>query len=444
MKRRKHCAAAVFVLFILLGLSPLGAAQEHLNRTDNREILKNIRISSLRYINEGQTSKKALNKVLQWDFEKVFPTEYDLNAYLQQKRQQLINKKIFQSVLTEYRKISGSKPTTGITEVEVTLSLKEGWNILPYPIYKYDNNLGSVIGLDLDYKNVGGSLTDFYFSGYYSIRKSEFTFDWFKVRTGPFLLDVRFNQLWETIRTADSTGRTNLEYSYIQSLIQLSLDVPLMSRLSYKVRPILRWPYAYDFIMNHTEHSRDYYMNQGLVPAYNHILKWNKVDWIGSLRRGSSASLENQVEYDQIKRQFNTWIEGIIKVFIYFPYINYNTRLSAFWYYNDFKRNAGDRLRGILDYKMSGTMGFFWNQNFPFNVVSIPKWGELQLSPFVDMGFILSGNTPLAWKNMKYTAGVSLIVFPAALPSFSFNLDLGINLQNPAETEFRMSSLLYF
>ena len=110
---------------------------------------------------------------------------------------------MFRSVLTEYEAVGKDGD---IHLIRVTMNLKEAWTIIPIPYYKYDNNLGVVMGLALDYRNVGGSLTDFQLSSYYSHVKSEVTLDWFHVRTGPFLLDFRYNQLWETVKTADDDG----------------------------------------------------------------------------------------------------------------------------------------------------------------------------------------------------------------------------------------------
>ena len=403
--------------------------------------LKNIRIAEVVYNSDGNTSTKALSKTLKWDFEKVFSTSYGLNDYLQTQRQILINKKVYRSVLTDYTVLDKEGD---VNLIRVTMNLKEAWTIIPIPYYKYDNNLGAVMGLALDYKNVGGSLTDFLMSSYYSNVKSEVILDWNSVRTGPFLLDFRYNQLWETVKTADDDGNVDLEYSYIQSSIRVSMNIPIAHEISYIARPILRWPYSYSFSVNETEKSNSSYMYEGMVPAYNHIIEWDNVDWIGSLRRGFGASIENQLEYDQVAGDFITWTDAIFRAYIYTPYISYNTRVSGFLYYNDFQRNAAERLRGVLDYKLSGTRGFFWNQNAPFNILSLPKIGDIQLSPFFDMGFVLDEGKEYDANKMKYTAGCSLILFPAILPSFSFSADLGVNLQNPEEVEIRLSTLLYY
>ncbi|MBF9015552.1 MULTISPECIES: hypothetical protein [unclassified Oceanispirochaeta] len=403
--------------------------------------VNNFRIEKVIYESDGNTSSNALEKVLIWDYEHVFKSTYELNAYIQKQKNILVNKKIYKSVLTSYKNIYEDN---FLTTVEITVSLVESWTLLPLPIYKYDDNLGMIMGLNMDYKNVGGSLTDFTTIFYYSEVKSEITSDWMNVRAGPYLMDFRFNQLWETVKAADDDGDTNLIYDYIQSTLRVSMKFPITEHLSYYTRPILRWPYNYEFEYNDTGHDDDYFSSSGLIPAYNHMVEWDDVNWIGNLRQGLDASIENQIEYDVNDNKINLWIDGMFKSYIYTPFFNYSSRISSFYYYNDFKRNAGDRLRGILDYKLSGHIGAFWNQSFPINIVTIKKVTALQLVPFVDMGFVISTGENLRSEDIQYTSGLSLILFPVFLPSFSLSFDYGINLRDFSERELRIDSILYF
>ncbi|MDA3956361.1 hypothetical protein [Oceanispirochaeta sp.] len=402
---------------------------------------KLIRIDHVVYNIDGNTRVNALVKDLNWEYGRVFSSVYQLDSYLQKQRQTLINKKVFQTVLTSYHIIKSEEL---IMDVEVTVTLEDSWTFLPIPVYTFDDNLGLVMGLGLDYKNVAGTLTNFKLTSYYSDLKSEIIADWTKLRAGSLFLDLRFNQLWETIKTADSNGNVDLEYSYIQTEFRISINFPIIPSLQYSARPILRWPYAYNFIYNSTDFENSQFTLTGTVPAYNHFLQWDSVNWIGSLRQGINASIENQIEYDYQKGRFVSWVDSKFKTYLYTPVISYNARISSFYYYNDFKRNAGDRLRGILDYKLDGDRGLYLNQSFPFNAVSIEKIGDLQISPFIDMGFVKRRNEQLVKNDIQYTAGIAIILFPAILSSFSLTMDAGINLREPGETEIGINSLLYF
>lgn len=420
------------MILLLLPLLFTGAAEPEVD---------NFRIESVVYESDGNTSRNALEKTLLWDYQRVFKSVYELEAYIQKQKNILVNKKIYKSVLFSYEE---RYKDSFLTTVEVHVSLKESWTLLPLPIYKYDDNLGMVLGLNIDYKNVGGTLSDFTTNAYYSEVKSEITSDWMNIRAGRYLLDFRFNQLWETVKAADEDGDTNLIYDYIQSTLRVSTKIPITDKLGYFARPVLRWPYNYNFRLNETEQEDDFYSSSGIIPAYNHMLQWDGVNWIGNLRQGLDASIENQIEYDFDDREFILWVDGIFKSYIYTPFFNYSSRISSFYYYNDFKRNAADRLRGVLDYKLSGNIGAFWNQSLPIKVLTIPKITELQLVPFGDMGFVIAEGESLRGEDIQFTAGLSLIVFPLFLPSFSLSFDYGVNLRDFEERELRIDSILYF
>jgi hypothetical protein len=425
--------SAFIILLYLLIQNMYCFAEESSNRS--------FRIAQVKYSIVGKTKISALEKDLSWDLDRVFSSVYQLDAYLQKQRQQLINKKVFKSVLTNYHVVNSEG---SILDVEVIVDLEDSWTMIPLPIYTYDNNLGLIMGLGMDYKNVGGTLSDLDFSSYYSDTKSEITGNWTDFRIGSHLYDFRFNQLWETVKSTDSNGNIDLEYSYIQSEIRMSIEIPIIPWLNYSARPILRWPYSYSFMTNTTGESNSSFSSSGLNPAYNHIIEWDRVNWIGSLRQGINASIENELEYSTQNNQLILWLDGHFKTYIYTPIISYNLRVSSFYYYNDFKINAADRLRGVLDYKLSGEYGFFLNQNFPFNVVSMEKIGDLQLSPFIDIGYVGELAQEFTKEDIQYTTGLSIIVFPALLPSISLNIDTGINLQDTSETEISISSTLYF
>ncbi|MDC7234751.1 MAG: hypothetical protein PQJ58_16075 [Spirochaetales bacterium] len=400
-----------------------------------------FRIERVHYSTDGSTRENALEKSLSWDYERVFNNRYELEAYIQSKKNFLINKKIYKLVHISYEK---TYEDSYFVSVQIQVKLEESWTILPLPIYKYDDNLGLVMGMGLDYKNVLGSLSDFKTSYYYSQVKSEYRADWENVRAGPFLMDFKFNQLWETVKSADSSGNTNLIYDYMESVLRVSLMFPLTDKFSYYTRPIIQLPYGYDFLMNDTGNENSFYSRSGVIPAYNHLLEWDGINWIGNLRQGLEASIENQIDFDIDAGKMVLWVDGMFKSHIYTPYFNYSSRVSSFYYYNDIKLNAADRLRGVLDFKLSGNTGVFWNQSFPINVVEIKKAGQLQLVPFADMGFVLEEGQKLSSRDIQYTSGLSLVVFPSFLPSFSLSIDYGINLRDFSERELRIDSQLYF
>jgi len=400
-----------------------------------------ITIKEVIYRIDGNTREDALNQVLDWDVDRVFPGRRELDAYLHDQRQILIKRKIFNSVRSE---VTMTVNGNGREEAVVTVILEDSWKIYPKPIYKYDSNLGMITGLGTDYYNFLGTMTNVNIMGYYSPRKSEIELSMEGIRISFMELDFLINQLWDETRYADESGEINLEYSYIQTLAQVSVLFPITRNLDYRFSPTLYWPYAYSFHINDTGSENHSYMKSGTNPALYHMFIFDSVNWIGNLRQGLTASIENGLEYTPGNDRFVTWLDGIFTSFLYTPVINYDSRVSVFWYYNDVRDNSGDRLRGILDYKLSGDWGFYWNQNFVFPVLKLPKITDVHLSPFMDMGFVGNRGGHGSRKDIQYTAGVGLNIFPAPLPNLQLSLDFGINLKDFSETELLINSVLYF
>ena len=63
--------------------------------TADSQALKNLRIAEIQYNTDGLTSPNALDGSLNWDFDRIFSTAYELNDYLQQKRQFLSIRRCF-------------------------------------------------------------------------------------------------------------------------------------------------------------------------------------------------------------------------------------------------------------------------------------------------------------------------------------------------------------
>jgi len=402
---------------------------------------KILKIQNVEYAIKGRTSEKALNEELKWDFGLFFSSPYELDSYLQQKRQQLINKKVFKSVLTSYEI---NKVEELIVSVDVHVTIEDSWTLLPLPYYNYDDNLGFVLGFNFEYKNLNGTLTNLLIKSFYSDIKSLISTQWTDFRIGNYLFDVHYDQLWETIQTADKSGEINLKYSYRQSMMSVSMKLHILDELQYTVRPTVRLPYSYTFYSNRTDEKNEYFESASFIPGYNHMIEWNSVNWIGSFRQGINASIENQIEYEHLKTQMIYWVDGIFKSYIYTPFVSINTRVSAFYYHNEFRKYAGDRIRGILDYKLNGERGYFINQNFPFELFSIKEAGVMQMSPFFDLGAVYGESQNQGLDGLQYTAGCSFIFFPAFLSSFSVNVNIGVNLRDTSEKEIGFSSHLYF
>ncbi|OQY33778.1 MAG: hypothetical protein B6241_06920 [Spirochaetaceae bacterium 4572_59] len=393
------------------------------------------------YFVEGNVRESALNSVLNWKYHHIFHDKWEMESYLRDQKQILINKKIFKSVTSEYKIISSDR---GYNELEIIFKLKEAWNIYPIPVYTYDSNFGMITGLGITYNNFAGTLSDLKLNSYYSPGKSEITSTLKGVRVGSFDLNFTLSHFWETVKSIDTHNDINLEYSYAKAQFDISFLFHVINKMDYIFTPSLSLPYSYNVDINDTHEADSYYREEGLIPSLSHMFLFDKVNWIGNLRQGFSVSIENGLDYLAGEKGYMVWVDCILTSFIYTSVLNYSSRASYFHYTNGYKVNSGDRLRGILDYKLTGTNGFFWNQNFVIPVVTIPSVVDLHITPFVDLGLVGDRNSIFKRDDMFYTAGVSLSVFPAPLPNMQISMDFGVNLKDRTETEVLISSVLFF
>ncbi len=404
-------------------------------------VSRKFKIQEVSYLIKGNVRESSLNSLLDWDSHNIFNNKQELDQYLISQRQILVNKKIFKSVFLDFEILENNR---NYDSIKILVYLEEAWNIYPVPIYTYDSNLGMVTGLKLNYYNFAGTITDLTVSGYYSPFKSEVSTTLEGVRIGSFDLDIGISQLWETVKAVDEQGEINLEYSYTKSLFDTSIKFHILKNLDYIITPKIYYPFQYVFSTNETGQDEDLFIETGLIPAFSHSILYDHVNWVGNLRQGFNINIENGINYQPSNNDYIIWNDAIITTFLYTPVLNYSSRVSGFYYFRGYRENSGDRLRGILDYKLTGTKGFFWNQNFVIPVVKIPSIMDIHISPFLDMGYLGDENSIFLRDDLLYTAGVSLTLFPQPLPNIQINMDYGINLDDTSETEVLISSVLYF
>ena len=100
--------------------------------------------------------------------------------------------------------------------------------------------------------------------------------------------------------------------------------------------------------------------------------------------------------------------------------------MGGFFAIEGIRENAGDRLRGVVDYQTWGNWGVFASAQFNFRVTPSGGFLEVQLRPFVDAGYVVAddawGSGPDAW---EYCVGSTAIFFMRPLPSMVLNVEAG-------------------
>ena len=116
----------------------------------------------------GKTDPAELSRIV-GSTGSVFDSIDELEEFLDEKKQDLINLRLFSDVVYHYT--VSNNVSKGIYAVEVSFMIwdAKSFFIIPYP--KYDSNYGFKLGVKMYNKNLGGKLTNFY--GYFGFSQQE-------------------------------------------------------------------------------------------------------------------------------------------------------------------------------------------------------------------------------------------------------------------------------
>ncbi len=144
-----------FYLVFLLLVAP-AYAQDMVPGTsipNNKPVF--FKIDSVKYEINGWTDPKALERYLDWDYERLFNTQADLDAYIEDKKRLLANNRIFQETSLTY---SWIVEEDGGGFVVIAVQARDTWNILALPIPKYTDNEGLNLSLRIRDNNFLGTM----------------------------------------------------------------------------------------------------------------------------------------------------------------------------------------------------------------------------------------------------------------------------------------------
>ncbi len=158
MNTRRHLVFLFFIVVISFQLYSVEVTQI----SKGSEF--SYQISSFTFTIDGSTKENVLRKSLFSDNEKnSFKSEEDMQAYLNHKKQTLINMRFFSEVSYTYTIESLFE---GIYSYEVEFFIKDASTFLVLPYPKYDNDtMGLLLGIKMFEKNLFGTLADLEFVG---------------------------------------------------------------------------------------------------------------------------------------------------------------------------------------------------------------------------------------------------------------------------------------
>ena len=398
----------------------------------------------------GRTKPFALMSCGEFAYGERIVGEENLERYLAQKRQLLLNQLVLQDAKIEHT-VGGSEED-GALPVTLFVYVEDTWNLVIFPQPKYDSNDGFSIIL---------KARDYNFLGTMGAVKLDLGYDQKDNKQNVnFAIDssIPFNAMglnWNFIFN-HSLGYTYNEPFYYQTLTGLSLELPYqLTKLTLGFNQYLT------VNEKNTDEDKDIYglgerfygpygstelyanlkipfgievgdygevsytpglsgrinypyggMDESRKPlvTLSHSIGFGRVDWNGNYRKGLQASISNSYGwyFDRVDAPLKISVEGNASVYRqFFKFLGLSARFNyrQWWHWSDMEShfipyyNAGDFIRGVLNTDIRAHQIFTFNLDIPVRIFRFwpsdwfnnPKFRfynfEMHLSPFTDMAF---------------------------------------------------------
>ncbi len=370
---------------------------------------------------DGKTRRNALLKELMIQEGREYESLAILKKQINARVRDLRRRRIFKEFKLE---MNADDPEA----IEIFISLTDSFTLVPRPMIKYSSDRGLTLGLKVNYYNAFGTLTDQMFQGYWSPNEILFELETQKIILGPLHLDVALEQFDGTTRYGDPVGDTVVEYRNSRTQLSATLDIPLSAGhpWSYKLTPLVSWLYDYRFDFNDTGYLDTLFINNGFAPGLDHGLVTDQVNWIGNFRHGFYFDFMNKNLWYTETGNSDIFLESDLKAYLPLTsWFEISGRLGGFYAIDGIRKNAGDRLRGVVDYMTHGQFGTYFTFQANFELFHIPNLFSLHLRPFTDIGYVYSPlweHGPDSW---EYCLGATAIIYIDAMPSLNLNIDWG-------------------
>lgn len=439
-----------------------------------------FRIAAVEYLIEGETKEFFLAAKAGIDVGHSFKNRSDLENYLADKRQVLLNERVLETVAIEY---TLGIPEAGFTPVNVSVLVKDSMNIIALPYFLYDSNSGIVLSARGRHYNFLGSMQtlvlNFDFKQNLQGRNSYGGYTNFEIPfvVNDFLLGLGFSG---DLRVYDDGAPPTASTSVSLSATYKEFGFPIWASLSQGLTTnpdgvfadadpyLLRTTFSAGARLTIQDEVSDLGPltwspsaalsgswridapvradRQGLNLALSQSVNVGRVDWVANMKRGLSFSVSNSnyfnflyqgwaVDFDAQASFFATW-KGLIAM---------KSRVQAFDRAIGGNRIAiGSPLRGVRDARVDGYAGVFVNLDFPVKLFDFPthlligkNWFdfELQATPFIDYGYVLPSIDAAPTKDDSWlTGGIEFYVYPLRMRSFIVRIGLGFDLVNAMKT----------
>ncbi|MCR4821266.1 MAG: hypothetical protein K5873_00145 [Treponema sp.] len=364
-------------------------------------------ISEINYSLE-KTRERDLRRTVPVDTEKIFQSKEELDSFLKDLKQRLINTRAFQTI--EISEFNDSQPQESTSaeihetsalqnpsvsddktiKISLTIDAKDSKHLMIMPYPKYDSNDGLIFKIKLKDVNFIGSMNTLNAGLYAGIKEDtssgdqNFTcgleFDYsYPFQAGPFnsswnnnfILNytsgVRELEFWSgsgltfelpyrrfsLVLDVSQHANRDLEYEEFDDVTyfssQASFSIPV------KILDIKNWGFLFWTPSTKLKYNYDYngiHINNddlaGPVLSAEETLSTSRINWYGNFRHGLSLKIGHSYGYDFQQNEWDPRFFGELQVFKAFKYGGINSRFT-FLLTDSNREKFGKLIRGVRD-----------------------------------------------------------------------------------------------
>lgn len=387
-----------------------------------------VTISKINTNITGNTRRPALLRELQIEEGREYQSLEFLTDVVDLRVEQLLRRRLFKEFSL---KMDSDDPNN----IVISIVLVDSFTIVPRPMVKYSSSQGLTLGLKVEYFSAFGTLSDHMVQGYWSPTEVLFEYNVEKIAVGPFHLGTNFQQFSGDTRYGTPEGGDPIaKYRTTSSTVNFTLVAPLglTSPWNIEITPILSWIYNQEVGYNYSEYPDSIFRKYGFSPGFDVMIESDQTTWVGNFRKGFYFDImTTNLWYTDTGASDNfldTNLEGFLPVTSWF---GLSGRIAGFYSLHGIRDNAGDRLRGVLDYMTYGQYGAYLTFQTDFKLFTTRKVGgiSMHLGPFADIGYVYSRAWDTGPESWEYCAGITAIFYLGIMPSLNLDINWGYDFK---------------
>ncbi|MFP4211715.1 MAG: hypothetical protein ACLFR8_10765, partial [Alkalispirochaeta sp.] len=375
--------------------------------------------------------------------------------------------------------LDASPDRTAERDVIVNVYVKDTWNFIVLPYFKYNSNTGlllsirtrdynffgttQALSIDLDYERTETETDLFTIAADFRLPFNAFQRRWelileerlefegddvdFEIATGLGYYFDFVNLDWQAIYTESYrylTDDPENDHSFFTSrfdlgtTIDLGVGIPGYGTLEYR-------PNAYSDV-SYRPNGRISEKRRGLGAGFEHALGTGSFDWVGNYRRGQTFEVKNDNRYNISEERWSREITFQTAVYrslwqrdpAEWPKAGVSVGGSGFYLIDGADEDQDDAAaaaRGVLNDTMNGDLGLFLNLDAVITVWTLEPIFEAQFGTFFDIAYVrdLRGDfyDETAFeseRDLRYGAGIEIVGFPLFARSLYVRGSLGFDL----------------